>query len=205
MDGTTCLPRLNFTREDSAIEKFINMRQALYEADPRFIGFREFHRETLESYTLPYHHTVLMWDGDKCFGGGRLTLIKKGEDNPFLPLEQDFMDDTVGAPPFRICNLVKEPDLRQFSYVEASRMLIHPEYRHNPQHIVDLFTILLREAQSLGAHYFLAMTDNLRLRLYKKIASVHLGLVGQKLDISLPDKPIFEGYKMSILMWDIRK
>jgi hypothetical protein len=195
--------RLEFTRDPAAIQKFMNLRRALYEADPRFVGFREFHRETLDSYILPHHYTLLMWDGDRCIGGGRLTLVKKGEKLPLLPLEQDFMEDMNAAPPFRICDMAKSLHLQKYSYVEASRMLIHPDYRHQPQHIVDLFSLLLRRAQDLGAYYFFAMTDNLRLRLYKKIASVHLGLVGQKLDVALPDKPVFEGIRMSILMWDI--
>lgn len=196
--------RFEFTRDETAITRFIDLRQKLYAVDPRFIGFREFHRETIESYTYPHHHTLLMYNHGECIGGGRLTLIKKGEDMPYLPLEQDFMDNINSPPPFRLRDIMPECDFKNYHHVEASRMLVHPDYRHKTECIVKMFTLLFREALDLGAGYFFAMSDLARLRLYKKIATVQFNNIAKIVKVPLPDKPEFEGLRMHILVWDIR-
>lgn len=195
--------RFVFSKNPELIQQFTQMRKELYAQDPRFIGFRDFHHMEYLEYFSAHDHIQLIFDGDKCIGGGRLTLVKPG-DTHLLPLEMDLNEDTSEIPPhYQLRYMLPELYLAKESFVEASRMLVHPDYRGDMRYISQMFVNLYEKARELNARYFFAMTDKLRCRMYRKIATVSIGKHATLLDhIHIPDRPDFEGVKMQIMVWD---
>lgn len=192
-----------YTKNPQLIERFTTMRRELYDNDDRFVGFREFHHMEYLDYFSRHDYIQLLFKGDRCIGGGRLTLVRPNEHH-LLPLEMDLNGDSDEIPPhYTLRMMLPELMLGQNSYVETSRMLVHPDYRNNMQYISLMFVNLYEKARDLNARYFFAMTDKLRCRMYRKIATVNIGKHATLLDkIQIPDRPDFEGIKMQIMVWD---
>jgi hypothetical protein len=188
-----------YTHNPKLIQKFIDLRTELYDKDPKFIGFRDFQQNDVRDYWGDHNVTQVLLDGERCIGGGMLTFCAKGETR-LLPLELD-----LDNPAYRLKTLLPELALQDIGYVEASRMLVHPDYRNDSEYIGRMFANFYHHARDMQAQYFFAMTDKLRCRMYRKIASLYTGTLATILDhIVLPERPDFEGVKMQIMVWDIQ-
>ena len=199
LEGVTFL----YTSNPVLIGKFIDLRKELYDKDPKFVGFRNFQDEDISSYIGDNHITQLLMKGDNCIGGGVLTLGGPGQTH-LLPLEIDLNIDEPDQP-YLLRKMLPELELEKFQYVEASRMLIHPDYRADLRYISTMFVNLYHRARDEKVHYLFAMTDKRRCRMYRKITSVHIGTHANLLThITLPDRTDFEGVKMQIIVGDIQ-
>lgn len=192
-----------YTHNPKLIQQFIDMRSELYAQDPKFVGFREFEHNTVEDYCGNNQVIQVLMLGDRCIGGGMLTFCEKGNSHP-LPLEIDLNYGENGTS-YSLRNMLPELELHKHAYVEASRMLVHPEFRTNIDYIGTMFANFYHHARDRGVKYFFAMTDKLRCRMYRKVANLYAGTHAHLYNnLQIPDKPFFEGVHMQMMVWDIQ-
>lgn len=196
----------DFTKDIYRIQQLIMLRQDLHDKDPKLVGFREFKHGGLKDYTDRHHITQVLMDGDECIGGGRLSFSSL-EEKQLLPLEIDLAGpDAPADHPLLLRNLLPDYPLGEYIYAEASRMLVHPDYRNDWGLISQMFVSIYNKSIECGARYLFAMTDPLRCRMYKKINVVNLNLHAVIFkDLKLPDLPDFEGVPMQLMVWDAHR
>lgn len=186
-----------FTDDKVWLEKYSVLRRSLYEADPKFKGFRDFSYSGYEDYKEPGSAMLVGKSGKRCAGGGRLTICSPGS-GILLPLERDVVPPP-GKEFYRLKDQFPELNLEQVKYCEFNRIVINPFYRYSDC-MEQLFRHIFYAAKLQGVKYLFGFGDFARGRVYRTLVYKIFKIKGIFLDSDVPIKEDYEGVKMRLMM-----
>jgi hypothetical protein len=190
------------THEPALLNQYKLLRNKLYGIDERFVGFRIFNTIGAEDYDDPNHIMILLTNGNRCYGGARLT-ISTPQNPMILDLENDILPDP-GKYYFSLRERLPELELHQYGYAECSRFALHPSLR-TKQATRAILKSVLSIIEERRIRYLFCIGDRIRTRFYRQIFTTlnqpHMPQLDQ---VQIPMRPEYEGLKMMLLGGDTK-
>jgi hypothetical protein len=166
------LSALHFEFSHDAAEQIqyrdLYMEQCRVKDDPHFLITEERFDER--------SHVMVIWNGDLCIGGARLT-VRGPHDERALPMEIDG---------FALADCFPDLAADDLHYAEISRFTLLPDFR-NRHTILEMFRQIHSHALTLDVDRLYAAAPIANLRLYRQCcAVVGVPLARIRQDIRLP-------------------
>jgi hypothetical protein len=193
--------KMKFTRDRHLITQYRELREKLYGIDPRFVGFRIFNQLGAEFYEDPDDQMLIIYDGDRCYGGACLR-ISTPKHPVILDLEQDIMPPS-GKFYFSLREHMPEQELTHYAYAEFNRIVLDPCLRRG-EATRGMFQAVLNRCLDYRVRYLFGIGDKVRTRLYRQIYR-NMGLQPSiREDVDIPMREEYEGLKMYLLWADLK-
>ncbi len=193
--------KLGFTHDRSMLRKYRDFREALYEKDSRFVGFRIVGDDESGDGDDPDDQMLILERDGECYGGLCLR-VSTPQRRVVLHLEHDILPSS-GKERFFLHEQFPEYELDKCAYAELGRTVIHPSLR-SPALLKRIFKEAMERCMSYRVSYLFGMGDRARTRIYKQIHSnfgVHV-TIPENFDIPMREE--FEGVKMYLLCGDMK-
>jgi hypothetical protein len=193
---------MHFTRDKGFINQYKQLRQSLYDIDPKFVGFRIFSHTSTENYEDPDNQMLILHNGKECYGGVcvRMSMPQRPV---ILEIEQDILPPS-GKFCFSLRERFPELELNKYAYAEIGRFALRPDMCTNSI-IKEMHLSTMQRCLDYRVRYFFTLSDKVRTRLYKRIYANAGVLCTIRHDLDIPMRPEYEGLKMHLLVGDMKK
>ena len=155
-------------------------------------NLKNFHGEE-DEYDIQSHILILHREG-RCLGGARL-FIREGYSSQFLPME---------ASDFSLKNLLPELDLAHNKYGELSRVVLSEELQTD-NYSAQMYKNIAQKGRECAVRYIFAVAPLLQARKSRMVCRSQGIWIEDKIDISIPNREIYEGLRMRLSVVDLTK